>query len=170
MKQFILFQTKNRSLEPQFYYSSRQISSLRSSAAALFNHMLYECTNFSGQDDYGLLNYRVKVNRHFSVSVGDLGGLCSVLSKSKCASSAVPSSCCKDTEKMAEVPWIRHKLDHSQDGWNKMWTREALLFVTDCNLHIRSFHRVLARGAPPLFKLMTHAHTDSTSSKVRNQW
>lgn len=74
MKQFILFQTKNRSLKPKFYYSSRQISSLRSSAAALFNHMLYECTNFSGQDDYGLLNYQVKVNRHFPVSVGDLGG------------------------------------------------------------------------------------------------
>lgn len=73
MKQFILFQTKNRSLEPKFYYSSRQISSLRSSAVALFNHMLYECTDFSGQDDYGLLNYRVKVNRHFSARVGDLG-------------------------------------------------------------------------------------------------
>lgn len=72
MKQFILFQTKNQSLEPKYYYSSRQISSLRSSAAALFNHMLYECTNFSGQDDYGLLNYQVKVNRHFSLSAGDL--------------------------------------------------------------------------------------------------
>lgn len=72
MKQFILFQTKNRSLEPQYYYSSRQISSLRSSAAALFNHMLYECPNFSGQDDYGLLNYQVKVNRDIWVSAGDL--------------------------------------------------------------------------------------------------
>lgn len=73
MKQFILFQTKNRSLEPKYYYySSRQISSLRSSAAARFNHMLYECTNFSGQDDYGLLNYQVKVNRHMWVSAGDL--------------------------------------------------------------------------------------------------
>lgn len=76
MKQFILFQTKNRRLEPKYYYSSQQISSLRSSAAALFNHMLYECTNFSGQDDYGLLNYQVKVNRHIWVSAGDLDLAC----------------------------------------------------------------------------------------------
>lgn len=35
---------------------------------------------------------------------------------------------------------------------------EALLFITGCNLHIRSFHRVLARGAPPLLQLTTHTH------------
>lgn len=102
MKQFILFQTKNRSLEPKFYYSSRQISSPRSSAAALFNHMLYECTHFRGQDDYGPLNYRVKVNRRVSVSVGDLEVCSSAVSK--CNPATSPAAAGKKQRKWPECP------------------------------------------------------------------
>lgn len=39
--------------------------------------------------------------------------------------------------------------------------REVLLFITGCNLHIRSFLRVLARGAPSLFQLTTHTRTQT---------